>query len=174
MLKKLVMLAGACAFAMTLTAPVASAETGALGTTIANPWTECGIGAMIFPNWAPGAVISNVIWDLGTTAVTSAAASPSTCSGHRAQAALFINRTYNVLASETAVGSGQYLDALGEVFQCSADSRAALTTRVRANLAEAMAKPGFADMDRNHKAEVYFNTVDQLVRTEFATACSAT
>ena len=36
-----------------------------------NPWIDCGIGAMIFTetNWA--AVISNVIWDLGTTAVIS-------------------------------------------------------------------------------------------------------
>lgn len=173
MLKKIAMFAGACAFAMALAAP-ASAEEGALGTKIANPWTECGIGAMIFPNIAPLAVISNVIWDLGTTAVTSAAASPTTCSGHRAQAALFINKTYNVLASQTAVGSGNYLDALGEVYQCAPDARAQLSTRVRADLADAMAQPGFSDLDRTHKAEVYFNTIDQLVRTEFATTCSAT
>ena len=36
----------------------------------ANPYTDCGIGAALFPNTNWAAVTSNVIWDAGTTAVT--------------------------------------------------------------------------------------------------------
>ncbi|MFT6992708.1 MAG: hypothetical protein ACJASL_004709, partial [Paraglaciecola sp.] len=32
-----------------------------------NPWQDCGLGAMVFPDNGVAAAISNVIWDLGTT-----------------------------------------------------------------------------------------------------------
>ncbi|MCC5879985.1 MAG: DUF3015 domain-containing protein, partial [Idiomarina sp.] len=40
-----------------------------------NPWQHCGIGAMIFDDNTTAAAVSNVIWDSGTTAFTSATAS---------------------------------------------------------------------------------------------------
>ena len=58
-----------------------------------NPFTDCGIGAALFPDTHWAAVTSNVIWDVGTTALTSATASPETCSGAKVEAAMFINET---------------------------------------------------------------------------------
>ena len=46
-----------------------------------NPWQHCGIGAAIFDDNTTAAAISNVIWDSGTTAVTSATISPGSCEG---------------------------------------------------------------------------------------------
>ncbi len=40
-----------------------------------NPFSDCGIGAALFKDTKWAAVSSNVIWDIGTTAVTSATAS---------------------------------------------------------------------------------------------------
>ena len=37
-----------------------------------NPYTDCGIGAALFPNTHWAAATSNVIFDLGITAITSA------------------------------------------------------------------------------------------------------
>ena len=36
-----------------------------------NPWKHCGIGAMIFDDNGAAAAISNIIWDLGTTALST-------------------------------------------------------------------------------------------------------
>src|SRR5688572_5993856 len=49
-------------------APAASKAPGA-GP---NPFSDCGIGAALFPKTGWAAVTSNVIWDIGTTALTSA------------------------------------------------------------------------------------------------------
>ena len=40
-----------------------------------NPYVECGIGAAIFPEVHWAAATSNVTWDLGSTALTSAISS---------------------------------------------------------------------------------------------------
>ncbi|MBI3771765.1 MAG: hypothetical protein HY272_03590 [Gammaproteobacteria bacterium] len=62
-----------------LSLPVAGhAEGGVIPPSqMKNPWLDCGIGAMIFTETKWAAVTSNVIWDLGTTAVTSGASTPN-------------------------------------------------------------------------------------------------
>ena len=62
-----------------------------------NPFSDCGIGAALFPETKWAAVTSNVIWDVGTTAVASATMSPQTCSGKQAKTAAFIYHTYDSL-----------------------------------------------------------------------------
>ena len=44
-----------------------------------NPFSDCGIGAALFPDTSWAAVTSNITWDIGTTALTSATMSPGTC-----------------------------------------------------------------------------------------------
>lgn len=105
-----------------------------------NPWLDCGIGAMIFPddNLEVGAGISNIIWDLGTTAVISAASSPDTCAGTSNVAmAVFIERTYPTLEAELAKGYGDNLTALAEMV--GAEDEAAFTTALRAEMAVILA-----------------------------------
>ena len=87
-MKKSIVIAGALAFGM---APSLAHADGP------NPWTDCGLGALVFSGvdgdgGKIGAAISNIIWDLGTTAVSSATSSPDTCARHEVTAAAFIHQ----------------------------------------------------------------------------------
>ncbi|MEL6488010.1 MAG: DUF3015 family protein [Pseudomonadota bacterium] len=101
-----------------------------------NPWLDCGIGAMIFPddNLEVGAGISNIIWDLGTTAVTSAASSPDSCAGtSNVKMAIFIERTYSTLEAELAKGYGDNLAALASM--AGAEDESAFVEALRVEMA---------------------------------------
>ena len=148
-------------------APTASAQQREI-----NPWLDCGIGAMIFQETAVAAAISNIIWDLGTTAVTSNVSSPESCAGKRVQSAMYINTTYAKLETETAIGSGDYMTGLANVMGCKAEAREPLFARVRLDMASTMAKPGYADLDKTKKAEAYFNVVDNAAKTVVPGQCA--
>ncbi|MEM0929435.1 MAG: DUF3015 family protein [Pseudomonadota bacterium] len=105
-----------------------------------NPWIDCGIGAMIFPddNMEVAAAISNVIWDLGTTAVTSAQSSPDTCNGTgNVEMAIFIKRTYPTLEAELAKGYGDNLSALAVMV--GTDDEASFVAALRDEMAGVLA-----------------------------------
>ena len=128
---------------------------------------------MIFPDNETAAAISNIIWDLGTTAVTSASSSPDTCEGERVSTARFINETYPELVAETATGRGEHLTTVATLMGCAESSHSALIQRVRTDVAGSMVEPGYADLSQTEKAEQYFHAVDGAVQTEFADQCSA-
>ncbi len=141
-----------------------------------NPWLDCGLGAMIFPddNLEVGAGISNIIWDLGTTAVTSAASSPDTCAGlSNVRSAMFVKRTYAQLEVETAKGDGAYLTALSELMGCDADQRDAFIQQVRVDMADTFAQPGFASLTEDEKAQAFYYTVEGVADGAFAGQCVA-
>lgn len=73
---------------------------------------ECGLGAILFKDTSPAlAVLSNVTWDLGTTATLSDLSGG--CPGDKkAKVALFISNSYNKLETEVAMGKGEYVDTL--------------------------------------------------------------
>src|ERR1700716_1537447 len=73
-----------------------------------NPWIDCGIGAMIFEETTWAAVSSNIIWDLGTTAVISDQSSQNNCNSKKAKTALYIGATYANLSEETVKGDGKH------------------------------------------------------------------
>lgn len=81
-----------------------------------NPWQDCGIGAIIFEDNGAAAAISNIIWDLGTTAVTSATVSKETCKGDFVVTALYINENYEQIETDLAIGEGQHLTAMLDMF----------------------------------------------------------
>ena len=85
----------------------------------ANPYTDCGIGAALFPNTSWAAVTSNVIWDVGTTAVISATASDQTCSGEDVQTAQLIHDKYELLETDLILGEGDNLLALSNSIGCN-------------------------------------------------------
>ncbi len=122
-----------------------------------NPWTECGIGAMIFSNTTWAAAISNVIWDLGTTAVTSAGVSRQTCEGNKVAAARFITETYANLEEETAKGNGQHVTAVLNIMGCGTASHNGIIQSVRSDLAESMNNADYANKTTFDKAQGYYN-----------------
>lgn len=125
-----------------------------------NPFTDCGIGAALFPNTHWAAVTSNVIWDLGTTAVTSATASPQTCSGKKVAAALFIQESYERLAEETAQGHGEHLATVLNIMECRGEHQAGAMVTTREAMASVVSQPSFGALPRIEKAARFYNAVE--------------
>ncbi len=129
-----------------------------------NPWRDCGIGAMIFSSVPVGAVISNVIWDLGTTAVTSNQSSPETCEGETVKVAQFIQQTFKPLEEETANGQGEHVTAMLNIIGCSESTHAAIMQDVRKDYAASLDSVAESD-----KPQALYNAV----MTNAGSQCSA-
>ena len=121
-----------------------------------NPFSDCGIGAALFKNNA-AATLSNVIWDLGTTALTSATASPETCSGKKTEAAAFIFESYDSLVVESAHGEGEHFTTLMNILEVKLTDRDRVMTSVRSD----MSKDNSASIssEKVKKAESFYNSV---------------
>lgn len=145
------------------TAPAAKVKTADLGKSL-NPWTDCGIGAMLFTETKWAAVISNVIWDYGTTATSSAVSSKHTCEGKVVALARFIDETYVSLEEETAIGKGDHLNAMLNIRGCEATARAAIVGDLRSGLATSLQDSAYAGKSRSEKAQGYY----QLLETTLA------
>ena len=79
-------------------------------------YKECGIGGVLLGNVSPiGAVISNVTWDLGTTALSSNVSSADTCIQSEVKTAAFIHNSYDSIIIDIAKGSGRYLETLANI-----------------------------------------------------------
>lgn len=156
MLKKLFVAAVVAAAA---TAPVQAEEQ-------LNPWVDCGIGAMIFKDVAAGAVISNVIWDLGTTAVSSNASSPETCESSRAKGAAMIQQGIDVLETETAQGQGEYVAAVLNTMGCESADHTAVVEAVRADFAKDASVAGYQDKSQTERAQAYYQNVESKVAAQ--------
>ena len=128
-----------------------------------NPYVDCGIGAALFPNTHWAAVTSNTIWDAGSTALTSATASPETCNGKDVEAAAFILDTYENLVEETAKGKGEHVVALMNIMEVEQGQREALVLDIRSKMADEVAKPEYEGLNRVEKATVYYQILDAAV-----------
>lgn len=159
-----------CAAAITAASisSVYAAGTQAPGTG-PNPYTDCGIGAALFKDTHWAAVTSNVIWDLGTTAITSATMSPETCNARKVETAQFILDTYQNLAEETAAGKGEHLTAALNKFGCQAADQATIANGIRRQMATEVTKPGYTDESAVDKAAFYY----QAMESAAAGRCSA-
>lgn len=160
-MKKLV-----CAIALVLTSGIASGA-GAGGGP--NPYSDCGIGAAIFEN-NTGAAISNVIWDLGTTAVVSATSSPETCEGASVVAAEMIFETYVNLELDTARGEGANLTALMDVLQCSADARPQISADLRTSFSDLVNDDSYTSKTRVEKSSDYYDALQSAAAGHCATS----
>lgn len=149
----------ATALAGSLIALSATSVTAATKEDI-NPWQHCGIGAMIFDDNTTAAAISNVIWDSGTTAVTSATISPDTCNSKEIEVAQFIDETYDQLAIETAMGEGEYLAAALGLMNCSTAAGVDVVSQLRADLQSVSADADYAEQPHADKAFQYYNSLN--------------
>lgn len=123
----------------------------------ADIYTECGLGAMIAPNNGAVAAVTNVTWDLGTTAVSSNVSSADTCQGGKKKTAAFIYEQFAQIEKDLARGQGQHLAALMNIAGCEVGSEQTL----RAGFADSVAQPGYAAQSRFERAEALFNQVQK-------------
>lgn len=131
-----------------------------------NPWKQCGIGAMIFDDNGTAAAISNIIWDLGTTAISSNISSQENCKGTKVAAAQFINDTILNIEEETVIGNGEHLTTMLNMMGCDASAHNNIISDVRADL-------DLAVESNTAKAEAYYMQLEDKTSGKFAAQCHA-
>jgi hypothetical protein len=122
-----------------------------------SPYVECGIGGALFPTTSWAAVTSNVIWDLGSTALTSALSSPEACNAKKVKTAALILQTLPDLEKDVAMGKGKYLTALMDTAECGGADQAAIASQIRTSYATALANPDYASKPRTDRAATFYN-----------------
>jgi hypothetical protein len=140
-----------------------SLSTNAVAVSGEEMFTKCGIGAMIFKENTTAAAISNVIWDSGTTAVTSGLAGAG-CNGMEmeAEAASLIYQKYAALEEETASGQGQHLTALMDIYQCENGGRATVVSGIREDFTSMVSdQQTYNSTSQLDKAKSYFDLVSK-------------
>jgi hypothetical protein len=156
---------------LAISTAVPAADDAAPKKKLLNPWIDCGIGAMIFDETTWAAVSSNIIWDLGTTAVTSDQSSQHTCNSKNAKVAKFIGVTYASLEEETVKGDGQHLHAMLNIMGCDASAHANIISEVRTDLGKSMRNAAYLESAQEAKAEAYYNIVQTRISEGHATQC---
>ncbi|GKT11462.1 MAG: hypothetical protein ISEC1_P0426 [Thiomicrorhabdus sp.] len=136
-------------------------STSAMAQNSVNPWKQCGIGAMIFDDNSTAAAISNVIWDLGTTAVSSNISSQDSCEGlgNNVAAAEFIQNSHAVLEEEIVNGSGAYLSAVLKMFNVSEDQMNVVAQNVKQNFAKVVTSSEYENLSDTAKAQTIYNVM---------------
>jgi len=99
-----------------------------------NAWQHCGLGAAVFPENGTAAAISNIIWDLGTTALTSATVSKDTCNSRLIKTARFIDENYDQLETELAIGEGRHVDTMLTLLGVESTDRETVLSELRSSL----------------------------------------
>jgi hypothetical protein len=135
---------------------ISIAENGKIGTG-PNPYTDCGIGST-FDNKA-GASSSNAIWDLGSTALTSATSSPEMCRDRKAESAKLILETLPELEKDVALGEGKYLLALTEVMGCDAPFLNEINSNLRITYAQKISDKEYGNKTEIQRATDLYNAV---------------
>lgn len=115
------------------------------------------------------AVVTNVTWDLGTTAVSSHLTSPNTCKGGQARTAAFIYQSYPQLENDLAQGQGEHFATLLSVAGCPAETHASVGSELRHQFAESVAHPSYASQTRYELAEQLHGQLYQVT----GQACSS-
>ncbi|MBU2034272.1 MAG: DUF3015 family protein [Candidatus Omnitrophica bacterium] len=122
---------------------------------------ECGIGALLFPSWPVGASVSNVIWDLGTTASTSGLTTPGACKGGKAKLASYIYQSYDSIEKDLAKGDGKYLDML-VVLSENTGEKERFVQDLREKLRETVESSCYSCKDRLEKAKLMYTIIENL------------
>ncbi len=125
----------------------------------ADIYTECGLGAMIAPNNEAVAAVTNVTWDLGTTAISSNSSSPDSCQGGSSSAAAFIYDAYPSLEKDLAAGQGEHLTALLTIAQCDASAQTDIGLALRKDFGELVSDDGYSQQSRYENAEGLYNAL---------------
>ena len=147
-------------FGLALLIVVAFAQPVMAEREFADIYTECGLGAMIAPTNTTVATITNITWDLGTTAISSNISCPDSCKGGQEKMAAFIYESQDLLVNELANGSGEYLDALTVLAGVETDQKEHFISVLRDDVRDVVTTSGFVAQSRFEKAEVLFKIVN--------------
>ena len=130
-------------------------------------YTQCGIGAMIFKKNETLAAISNITWDLGTTAISSDYSSNENCKGSAVAKAAFIQSSYTPLEQDIAKGNGKHLNALMDIMQCDKNIRKDVVKSMRSDFAKTVSTVAYSKATPYQKAEKLYN----MTNTGKAASC---
>jgi len=127
-------------------------------------YTECGLGGIIGSTSKDEkignilAVITNITFDLGTTASTSYFSSDNTCYNKRATVAAFINQSYEKLEKDIALGDGKYLDALASLSIEGTDlSKDQYVHTLRSKFSQVLSSADYEKLSRYQKVEKLYD-----------------
>ena len=122
-------------------------------------YQECGLGAVLSPNDPTIAVITNVTYDLGTTAISSNSSSPDSCHGGRGRIASLINKAYELLEADLASGNGKYLNTLTAMTVRDSQAQQQFKDALRKDFAKVVSAPGYTSKARFEKEQMLYNLV---------------
>jgi hypothetical protein len=142
-----------------LTALVLSIPQESQAREFADIYTECGLGAMIAPRNEAVAAVTNVTWDLGTTAISSNISSKDTCEGGKAKVATFINDSYENIEKDLASGNGKYLDTLVSLSKDSSKSKEAFIANLRNDFSSLVASNDYTNLTTYQKSQKLYNII---------------
>lgn len=142
-----------------ITALMLSTAQDSQAREFADIYTECGLGAMIAPRNAAVAAVTNVTWDLGTTAISSNISSEDTCKGGQAKVASFINDSYENIEKDLASGNGEYLNTLASLAKKDTQSNEEFISTLRANFSSIVASNDYSEMTTYQKSQKLYNTI---------------
>jgi len=152
--------------ALALLGAVAFAQSAMAGREFADIYTECGLGALIAPRNEAVAAVTNVTWDLGTTAISSNISSPGTCAGGKAKTAAFIYDSYESLETDLASGYGTHLDALMTLVGYESQAQQDLTKAVRADFTKMVADPSYSEQSRFEQAQSLYDVLYKHIESD--------
>ncbi len=158
-MKKLVVVSAFAALACGL-------STGVAAKDFASSYVDCGLGAMFAQSIETEgtrtavAVVTNITWDWGTTAVSSGLSSEESCAGGKKKMASLLMNSYAQVENDLARGEGQYLTALQAAAGCQGAQAEAFNAAVRKDFSALAAKPGYTAQPLNVKAGNLFDVVN--------------
>lgn len=146
--------------------------TPSMAREFAEIYTQCGLGAMIAPKHEAVAAVTNVTWDLGTTAISSNISSPDTCQGGEKKAAAFIHDAYEHIEKDLASGKGAYLDTLLVLAGCEPTARPAIASALRSDFAKTVEAREYSSYSRYDNAKGMYDMFNSRINADFAQSCS--
>lgn len=142
-----------------ITALVLTTAQDSQAREFADIYTECGLGAMIAPKNAAVAAVTNVTWDLGTTAISSNISSADTCAGGKAKVAAFINDSYENIEKDLAKGEGKYLNTLASLAKNDSQTNEEFISSLRNEFSKTIASSEYSKLSTYKKSEKLYNTI---------------
>lgn len=140
--------------------------------TVEEVYKECGIGGALFGESSPTlAFISNVTWDLGTTAATSDSTGGCAIGGDET-AAIFIHEAYDQLEKDIAVGSGEYYSSLVSLLNCDAANTQEVMNSVRSEFSKLVSLEAYTTMSKMEKSEKLYKIVSPMIADHKESACT--